>query len=67
MNIYTLCHQNLDIFILKTIVYNGFVNAELKGLSQNLRNRKRNSICNLAKWDRESEIGYKVNFIEKEK
>lgn len=47
MNIYTLCHQNLDIFILKTIVYNGFVNAELKGLSQNLRNR--NSICNLAK------------------
>ena len=29
LNLYTLCHRNLDIFIRKTIVYNGFGNVLL--------------------------------------
>ena len=29
LNLYTLCHRNIDISIRKTIVYNGFGNVEL--------------------------------------
>ena len=28
LNLYTLCHQNLDIFISKKLVYNEFGNVE---------------------------------------